>query len=152
VSEFDSQLRKWYEGEIAGIAFFDALASAAQSEDEVDKWSLLGRLESTMAERLSVTCAAASIAPPEMSSDSSYLDYARKMAGEPWRSNMETPMRQLQTAVPRIRVAAEQAPAAHADIAGEYVAHEETLAAFVSAELKGADGSPAVQSLLREWS
>ncbi len=151
VSEFESQLRNWYQSEIAGKAFFDALADGAQSDDEVNKWSLLARLEATMAERLSVACAAASIALPE-SSDLSYLDYARKMAGEPWRSNMEILMPQLRTAVSEIRSATRRASAAYAQIAGEFLAHEEALAAFVSAELRGEDGSPTVQSLLRQWS
>ena len=151
VSEFASQLQDWYQSEIAGKAFFDTLADGAQSDDEANKWSLLARLEATMAERLSAACAAASIALPEPSG-SRYLDIARELAGKPWRSIMEIVMPQLRTAVSEIRTATQQAPAAHAQIAGEFLAHEEALAAFVSAELKGEDGSPAVQSLLRQWS
>ena len=152
MSEFELQLRNWYQAEIAGEAFFDVLADGAQSDDEAGKWSLLGRLESTMAQRLSEACAAASIALPDLSSDLDYVDYARKMAGKSWRSNMEFLMPQLRRVVPEIRAAARRAPTAYADIAGEYLAHEEALAAFVSAELSGEDGSPAVQSLLRQWS
>ena len=94
MSEFESQLQDWYQSEIAGKAFFDIMADGTQNDDEANKWSLLARLEATMAQ---------------------------------------------------------QAPAAHAPIAGEFLAHEEVLAAFVSAELKGEDGSPAVQSLLSQW-
>ena len=151
MSEFESQLQDWYQGEVAGKAFFDVLANAAQSDDEANKWSLLARLEAAMAGRLSVACEQAAIALPEPS-DSTYLEYARQMAGNPWQSNLEILMPQLDKAVSEIRTAAEQAPAAYADIAGEFLAHEEALAAFVSTELKGEDGSPAVQSLLRQWS
>ena len=151
MSEFESQLQDWYQGEIAGKAFFDTMADGAQSDDEVNKWSLLARLEATMAQRLSAECAAASIALPE-ASGSRYLDAARELAGKPWPAIMKLLMPQLRTAVSEIRPAAQQAPAAHAQIAGEFLAHEQALAAFVSAELKGEDGSPAVQSLLRQWS
>ena len=150
MSEFESQLQDWYQSEIAGKTFFNTLADGAHSDDEVDKWSLLARLEATMAERLSEVCAAASIALPE-ASGSRYLDAARELAGKPWRSNMDFLMPQLQTAVSEIRTTTQQAPAAYARIAGEFLAHEEALAAFVSAELNGEDGSPAVQSLLRHW-
>ena len=151
VSEFATQLRDWHQGEIAGKAFFNALADGAQSTDEVNKWSLLARLEATMADRLRAACEAASIVLPEPS-NSTYLDYARQMAGNPWQSNMEILMPQLDAAVAEIRMAAEHAPAPYAQIAGEFLAHEQALAAFVSAELKGENGSPAVQSLLGQWS
>lgn len=151
MSEFDSQLRNWYEAEVAGKAFFDALAGGAPNDREADKWSLLGRLESAMAARLSTACGAASIAIPEAPSDSSYLEYARKMAGEPFRSNLETLMPQLDEAVVRIRALAETAPPAHSAIAADFVAHEEALAAFVRAELEGEDGSSAIDSLLGAW-
>ncbi len=151
MSEFESQLQDWYQSEIAGKAFFDTMADGAQSDDEVNKWSLLARLEATMAQRLSAECAAASIELPE-ASGSRYLDAARELAGKPWPAIMKLLMPQLRTAVSEIRTAAQQSPAAHAQIAGEFLAHEQALAAFVSAELKGEDGSPAVQSLLRQWS
>ncbi len=152
VSDFDTQLREWYEAEVAGKAFFSAMADAARDDAEAEKWSLLGRLEATMAERLRKACAVASVALPEQPSDSGYMDAARQMGGRPWLSNMEALKGQLQEAVIRIRSLAEQAPAAHADIAGEFLEHEEALAAFVSAEVEGEDGSPAIQSLLRKWS
>ena len=151
MSEFESQLQDWYQSEIAGEAFFSTMADGAQSDDEVDKWTLLARLEATMAKRLSVACAAASIALPE-ASGSRYLDVARELAGKPWRSNMDFLMRQLRTAMAELRTTTQQTPAAYGRIAGEFLAHEEALAAFVSAELNGEDGSPAVRSLLRQWS
>lgn len=149
---FDEELGRWYEGEVAGAAFFHELASAAQDEAEVEKWRLLGRLESTMAERLNASCAAASIALPATPPASGYLDYARKMAGEPWRSNMEALVPQLREAVARIRTAASQAPADFRDVAADYIAHEEALLAFATAELEAEDGAAAVQSLLDDWS
>ena len=151
MSEFESQLQDWYQAEISGKAFFDTMADGAQSDEEASKWSLLARLEATMAQRLSMECEATSIALPE-ASGSRYLDAARELAGKPWGSVMELLMPQLETAVSEIRTEAQQAPAAHAQIAGEFLTHEEALAAFVSAELKGEDGSPAVQSLLQKWS
>ena len=152
MTDFGSQLRKWYAGEVAGVAFFDVLANAAQNGGEALKWALLGRLESAMAERLSSACADASIALPTAPAESGFLDYAREIAGKPWQSTMEALLPQLEAAVAEVRDEARLAPPAHADIARDYVAHEEALAAFVSAELNGEDGSPAVESLLRAWS
>jgi hypothetical protein len=122
------------------------------NDDTQDKWRLLASLESAMARRLSATCAVASIALPKAPSTTSHLDYARKMAGDPWRSSMESLVPQLQQAVADIRVAASHAPAEHADIAGDYVAHEEALLAFATAEVDGGDGAPVVRSLLHNWS
>ncbi len=151
MSEFESQLEDWYQGEVWAEAVLTALANGAQSDDEAKKWSLLARLEATMAGRLRAACETASIALPEPS-DSTHLDYARQMAGNPWQANMEILMPQVDEAVSEIRSTAEHAPTAYAGIAAEFLAHEEALAAFVSAELKGEDGSPAVESLLNQWS
>ena len=151
MSVFNSQLQDRYQAEISGKAFFNTMADGAMSDEEASKWSLLARLESTMAQRLSVACDAASIALPK-ASGSRYLDFARELAAKPWPSIMEVLMPQLETALSEIRTEVQQAPAARAQIAGEFLTHEEALAAFVSAELKGEDGSPAVESLLQKWS
>ena len=65
---------------------------------------------------------------------------------------MKALMGQLDEALIRIRSLAEGAPAVHAEIAGDFLAHEEALAGFVRAELNGEDGAPVVESLLGEWS
>lgn len=152
MKEFEDELRSWYEGEIAGAAFFDALARATRDDGEAEKWRVLGSLESAMAERLSATCAARSITLPETASTSSYLDQARKMASESWRTNMEGLVPQLEVAVAEIRAAASQAPTNFAEVAEDFIAHEEALLAFANAELKGEDGTPVIESLLERWS
>ena len=91
MNDFDTQLREWYEAEISGIAFFETLARSAQEKEEVGKWSLLARLESIMAERLSARCKAAAIALPDQPSDSGYLDAARKMGGPTLADQHESP-------------------------------------------------------------
>ena len=151
MSDFDSVLREWYEGEIWGAAFFDLLAGAAEN-DEARKWSLLGRLESATADRLRAACADASVRLSDTPADSSFLEYAKTMVELPWQTNMEGIAPQIEKAVNEIRAQADEAPPAHAEISRDFLAHEEALLAFVRLELEGKDGSPAVESLLRAWS
>ncbi len=150
MSDFDSVLREWYEGEIWGAAFFDLLAGAAEN-DEARKWSLLGRLESATADRLRAACADASVRLSDTRADSSFLKYAKTMVELPWQTNMEGLAPQIEKAVNEIRAQANEAPPAHAEISRDFLAHEEALLAFVRLELEGKDGSPAVESLLRAW-
>ena len=151
MSDFDSVLREWYEGERSGAAFFDRLADAAENE-EARKWSLLGKLESATADRLRAACADASVRLEDTPADANLLQYAKTMAELPWQTNMEGLVPQLEKAVDEIRARADEAPPAQAEISREFLAHEEALLGFVRLELDGRDGSPAVESLLKAWS
>ena len=151
MADFDSVLREWYEGELAGAEAFDLLADAAE-DDEARKWSLLGRLERATAERLRAACTDASVPLGETPPDSSLLEYAKPMVELPWQTNMEGLAPQIEKAVNEIRAQADEAPPAHAEISRDFTAHEEALLAFVRLELEGKDGSPAVESLLKAWS
>ena len=152
MGEFNSMLRQWYEAEVAGAAFFGAMARGAKVEAEAAKWTLLGRLEATMAEQLGKTCAAESIdVPAESPRASELLAYAQSLEGKSWQAIMEDMMPQLKDAVVEVQNETSQAPPDHAELAARFMAHEEALAAFVTAEVEGDDGSPAIDSLLCEW-
>ena len=148
----DLDLTQWYLGEQAGFEFFEALANAVTDEAASQKWLLLGGLESAMAERLRLFCNAESIPLPEPSDSKTHLDYAKKMAAESWLGCLDELEPQLQDAVKSIRSAQGAVPAEHAAIAADYLAHEEALLAFVTAERAGEDGFSAIESLLQDWS
>ena len=150
-SAYEEVLLSWYQAEVAGKAFFDSLAEGAENELERSKWTLLSHLEAAMAERIRVACADASITLTE-SADSSFIDLARQLTGQPWDSTMETLLPQLQAAIAEITEAVEAAPTAYTGIAGDFLAHEMALEAFVATELQGEDGSSAVKSMLNRWS
>ena len=148
----DLDLGQWYQGEQAGFEFFQSLADAVTDETASRKWSLLAALESSMAERLRVFCDAESIPLPMPSDSTTHLDYAKQMAAESWSGCLNALEPQVEDAVKEIRSAVGDVPAEHATIAADYLAHEEALLAFLTAERAGEDGAPAVESLLQDWS
>lgn len=154
MADFNQRLCGWYTGELGGEAFFEAMAVAAGNNDEASKWRVLARLELRMGERLATALTARGIEPPDAGErPTSLLEQATALASKGWLDIMADLEAPIETFVTRIRAEAAQAPADGTAIAAEYLAHEEALMAFVTAELagEGTRSTEAADALLAAW-
>ncbi len=154
-SQFDeptARLCAWYRGEAGGEAYFLAMAEHGETPDIRQKWQLLGELEHVMGKRLLAAMNELEIDTPEVAqSVQSYVERAAAGAGTGWVDSMQILVPRLETFVRNIRSEANKMPQHLANVAADYVAHEEALLDFAVAEADGRDGSAAVRELLETW-
>ncbi len=154
-SQFDeptARLCAWYRGEAGGEAYFLAMAEHGETPDIRQKWQLLGELEHVMGKRLLAAMNELEIDTPEVAqSVQSYVERAAVGIGIGWVNSMQILVPRLETFVRNIRSEANKMPQHLANVAADYVAHEEALFDFAVAEADGRDGSATVRELLETW-
>ncbi len=89
--------------------------------------------------------------PDVAQSVQSYVERAAAGIGIGWVDSMQILVPRLETFVRNIRSEANKMPQHLANVAADYVAHEEALLDFAVAEADGRDGSATVRELLDTW-
>ena len=147
------ELLEWYGDEIAGEAFFFALAQSAAEPELAAKWRTLARLEQFVAERLRMTLEARGIRMPSAELDLRRgLQSAQEYAGLTWREALDRLRPELDRYVRDFQAAESRMPEDVQLVARFVTAHEQALLEFVTRELdhEGHHSLDAVLGLLGE--
>ena len=135
-----TELLEWYCDEIAGEAFFLALAKSAEAPGRAAKWQTLARLEQHVAGRLQSELKARGVALPPAEIDIRRGQYsALEYADLPWREALERLRPALDGYVRDFQAAESRMPVDLMPLAQFVTAHERALLDFVTLELEGSD-------------
>ena len=135
-----TELLEWYCDEIAGEAFFLALAKSADAPGRAAKWQTLARLEQHVAGRLQSELKARGVAFPAAEIDIRRGQYsALEYADLPWREALERLRPALDGYVRDFQAAESRMPADLRLLAQFVTTHERALLEFVTLELQGGD-------------
>ncbi len=149
MGDINELLRKSWEGEILGRAFFSALVDLRPADERM--WQLMAVLESTMEGLVEPVGAAHGVQVDVAALSDSAVDFARNTKGEPRDELLKTT---LAIAVRGLPVYEELRPLLSEDeawLADELVEHEQAFAHYVKAELAGTPGgeAPLVEFITR---
>jgi dimethylamine/trimethylamine dehydrogenase len=132
-----TELLEWYCDEIAGEAFFEALAQSSDAPARAAKWQMLARLERYVAGRLRSELEARGIVLPAAEIDVRRGQYsALEYADLPWREVLERLRPALNGYVRDFQTAESRMPAELKPLARFVTTHEQALLEFVTSELE----------------
>ena len=131
-----TELLDWYRGEIAGEAFFSALAQRAEEPGQAAKWQTLARLEHLVADRLRPELKARGVEIPAAAADvrrgqESALEYLDL----PWQQTLGRLRPYLDDYVREFQEAESRMPQDLQPLAQFVTAHERLLLEFVIREI-----------------
>ncbi len=125
-----------YRGEVAGEAFFAALAEQTPDPAHAEKWRTLARLENAVAARIRGAFVALGIKVPATDSDwERGLRSVREYAELSWKEALEKMRPELDRYVNEFEAAESRMPAELLPLARFVTAHERALLRFVDMEL-----------------
>jgi hypothetical protein len=148
-----AELLDWYRGEVAGEAFFCALADSAAEEGRAVKWRKLAQLERHVADRLRVVLEASAIPMPSATTDRHRgLKSAQEYSGLTWPETLNRLRSELVGYVRDFEEAEARMPEEVIPLARFVTDHERALLSFVLLELQadGRNSLDQVRSLLGE--
>ena len=147
------ELLEAYRGEVAGEAYFSALAQETSEPDHAHKWRTLAQLEHLVATRIRTALEARGIPIPATDADwQRGLRSATEYIALPWRDALARLQPELDRYVREFEVSESAMPEEFLPLAQFVTAHERALLEFVTMELErsGTDSLAAPLRLLGE--
>jgi hypothetical protein len=147
------ELLEAYRGEVAGEAYFSALAQETSEPDRAHKWRTLAQLERLVANRIRAALEERGIPIPATEADwQRGLRSATEYIAMPWRDALVRLQPELDRYVRDFEVSESRMPEDLLPLAQFVTAHERALLEFVAMELdhQGTDSLAAPLRLLEE--
>jgi len=153
MQSYFAELLDAYRGEVAGEAFFTALAQQMAEPEHARKWRTLARLEQFVANRLRAVLEAEGVRIPAIEPDwQRGLRSAKEYAALSWPEALDRLLPELDRYVREFEASESRMPKNLLPLAQFVTAHERALVEFVTLELaqQGADSLAAALRLLEE--